>query len=209
MKLKLAGALFIVMVIAFGIAMHFRTVNMTPVGQIVTPFGIYNATKMYKTPDGVTHAEGKRISQGRIQPPSGYASDETEEVEDAQILTIYFKTPLITDVPVLLTLDKKEYYKNDTLNVKVDNRANFNITFQGSDCSIFFERKVDKTWEIFAGAPGNYNEITAVLKPGGTCKTKIPLRFLSAGKYRAVFLGNALLDGQIATVKSYAEFIVY
>lgn len=38
-------------------------------GQVITPFGIYNVTKMYKTPDGVTHAEGKRISKGRVQPP--------------------------------------------------------------------------------------------------------------------------------------------
>lgn len=135
--------------------------------------------------------------------------EEKEEVEDTQILTIYFKEPLITNLPVYVTLDKKEYYLNDTLSVEVDNRANFNITFQGTDCSMFFERKVGKTWKIFVGAPGNYNEVIMVLKPNGTCKTKIHLRFLSAGKYRAVFLGNALLDEQTVTVKSYAEFIAY
>ena len=33
--------------------------------QIITPFGIYNVTRtttIYKTPDGVTHMEGIRIS---------------------------------------------------------------------------------------------------------------------------------------------------
>lgn len=38
-------------------------------GQVLTPFGIYNVTKMYKTPDGVTHVKGKHISK-ISQPPA-------------------------------------------------------------------------------------------------------------------------------------------
>jgi hypothetical protein len=134
-----------------------------------------------------------------------------EEVEDPQILTIYFKTPLRTDLPVLLTLDRKEYYKgrDDILKVRVVNQGDFNVTFQGSDCSVFFERKYWRTWRIFAGAPGNYNEITAVLEPGDVCATEISISFLSPGKYRAVFLGNALLDGRMETVKAYAGFALH
>ncbi len=37
-------------------------------GQIITPLGIYNVTKIYKTPNGVTHMEGKHVS--KVQPPA-------------------------------------------------------------------------------------------------------------------------------------------
>lgn len=51
-------------------------------GQVITPFGIYNVTKRYKTPDGVTHVKGKRISK-ITQPPAINGWIEDAWVNDA------------------------------------------------------------------------------------------------------------------------------
>ena len=60
-------------------------VSINPVklesGQIITPLGIYNVTKMYKTPDGVTHMEGKRISKIPQQDMVGFSRNSVRQNE--------------------------------------------------------------------------------------------------------------------------------